>query len=373
MMVVELGTGTMVQQNRLTAASNAGTCVAATYARACPVLRHGNGTGRRVSKTVNGTTTRYMYDGDRMIGELNASNAWLRAYAHGPGVDEPIASYAGTTSAARSMLYRDHQGSIVAEADSAGNATQIYSYSPYGEPDRLTGTPLRYTGQFLDAETGLMYYKARMYWAGGGRFLQSDPIGYEPDMDLYTYVGDDPVNKTDSTGLCTGSRICREEQKAEKAEKAEKELKAARKEGVAKAWQQERAMVEKTGKGTVDWSATQKAELLKEGKVKGFEGHHKNTVKGNPLEMARNPNNVSFMTRPQHMELHSRLGGTRVAVTGEPLMTRSFGIFGLFTDFTGILSGRIRTDNLFNMSHDMGLIDLENQHTRSILGLEQGT
>lgn len=33
------------------------------------------------------------------------------------------------------------------------------------------------------------------------RFLQTDPIGYKDDMDLYTYVGDDPVNHTDSTGL----------------------------------------------------------------------------------------------------------------------------------------------------------------------------
>jgi RHS repeat-associated protein len=62
---------------------------------------------------------------------------------------------------------------------------------------------LRYTGQFLDAETGLYYYKARIYWSSGGRFLQSDPIGYGDGLNWYAYVSDDPVNSIDSAGKKT--------------------------------------------------------------------------------------------------------------------------------------------------------------------------
>ncbi|MCU0960170.1 MAG: RHS repeat-associated core domain-containing protein [Pirellulaceae bacterium] len=59
-----------------------------------------------------------------------------------------------------------------------------------------------FTGREHDEESGLCYYRARYYDPHLGRFLSEDPLGFEAgDANLYRYVQNDPVNKTDPTGL----------------------------------------------------------------------------------------------------------------------------------------------------------------------------
>lgn len=59
-----------------------------------------------------------------------------------------------------------------------------------------------YTGREWDKETGLYYYRARYYDPIEGRFISKDPIGFAGgDVNVYGYVGNNAINRTDSTGL----------------------------------------------------------------------------------------------------------------------------------------------------------------------------
>ena len=60
---------------------------------------------------------------------------------------------------------------------------------------------MRRAAQAWLPEIGLNYYKARLYSPTLGRFMQSDPIGYGDGVNFYDYVGGDPVNFTDPSGL----------------------------------------------------------------------------------------------------------------------------------------------------------------------------
>jgi RHS repeat-associated protein len=174
--------------------------------------------GRRVSRTIYGTpdvTIKYAYDGDRIIAEYDGSGTLLRKFIYGPGIDEPICLVEVAESNAVYYYHFDGLGSVVALSDVNSVLVERYTYDIFGRPAirDANGTeiaasafanPYRFTGRAYDAETGLYYYRARYYDYATGRFLQADPTGYTDGLNLYTYVGSNPLTWTDPFGLCKG-------------------------------------------------------------------------------------------------------------------------------------------------------------------------
>ncbi|HYR29461.1 MAG TPA: RHS repeat-associated core domain-containing protein, partial [Thermoanaerobaculia bacterium] len=164
-----------------------------------------DGLGRRVSRSTGGESRYFLYDDDDLLLETDGTGATHRVYSHWPGVDHPHS--VRVTSGGRSDMYyyvMEAPGHVVGLTDSLGAVVDSYRYKPFGEIETetsVTGQPLRYMARELDPASKLYYVRNRWYDPSLARFMSEDPIGIAGGINTYAYVGNDPVNQRDPTGL----------------------------------------------------------------------------------------------------------------------------------------------------------------------------
>jgi RHS repeat-associated protein len=163
--------------------------------------------GRRILKTVNGTSTWFLWDGADLLAEFNDTGTRTKGYAYLPDDHEPVqmqdanGTYYvhGDHLRTPRLVSDDSQQTVWSSVEEAfGKAT--VNENPDGNAN-LVILNQRLTGQYFDAESGYHYNSNRYLDPAIGRYLESDPIGLKGGLNAYTFVRNNPVNLTDPEGL----------------------------------------------------------------------------------------------------------------------------------------------------------------------------
>jgi RHS repeat-associated protein len=163
-----------------------------------------DGAGNRLLKTYNGTTIHYLREGGMIYCTLDGAGA-VQSY----NIYAGSLLYSIDSAGSVRVYHGDERGSVIAITDPGQNVVQSYAYDPYGKVTGSTGSinnQFRFVGMqgVLTDDNGLYHMQARYYDPTTRRFITEDPLGLSAGLNLYGYVGGDPVNSTDPRGLQGG-------------------------------------------------------------------------------------------------------------------------------------------------------------------------
>ncbi len=164
--------------------------------------------GRRIAKQDAFATTAFLWDGNRLLAETRGSQTKTYVYEQQGFVpvaqlDNDQVRYYHTDHLGTPRELTDTEGEIVWEEVYAtwGNTLKkVWQARPAEPKQRLDTQPLRFQGQYFDAETGLHYNRFRYYDPDVGRFVSQDPIGLLGGENLYQYA-ENPSTWIDPLGL----------------------------------------------------------------------------------------------------------------------------------------------------------------------------
>jgi len=166
-----------------------------------------NESGLRTSKTVNGVTHSYVWQGSKLAADITDAYA---LYFHYDSSGEVIGFTRTANGTDTEYFYvKNFQGDILKVITATGTEAATYTYDAWGKLLTSSGdladvNPLRYRGYFYDTETGLYYLKSRYYDPEVGRFINPDAYASTGQgilgANMFAYCGNDPINYFDSSG-----------------------------------------------------------------------------------------------------------------------------------------------------------------------------
>jgi len=158
---------------------------------------------RRITQTIDGTTTYTVYDGENAWADFTSTGVMKARYLFGLNTDEPLARF--KTGEGTTWYLSDRLGTVRDLADNTGNVVDTITYDSFGsltsETNAARGDRYKFAGREYEPTTGLYYNRDRYYDPKMGRFLSEDSFGFGAgDVNLSRYVGNSPSNGTDPTG-----------------------------------------------------------------------------------------------------------------------------------------------------------------------------
>ena len=166
-----------------------------------------NESGLRTSKTVNGVTHNYVWQGSKLAADITDVYA---LYFHYDSSGEVIGFTRTSNGTDTEYFYvKNLQGDILKVITATGTEAATYTYDAWGRVLTSTGdladiNPLRYRGYYYDVETGLYYLQSRYYDPETSRFINSDVYSDSSAgmlaYNLFLYCANNPVSGYDPNG-----------------------------------------------------------------------------------------------------------------------------------------------------------------------------
>jgi RHS repeat-associated protein len=151
--------------------------------------------------------TRLVRDGYLIVQERDGSNTPLRSYVWSSDALGGIGALTAMVQDSQVYYYLfDGRGNVASVVDDSANVVAGYVYDAFGELKTVTGSleqPFRFSTKYYDGGTGLVDFGYRFYVAEIGRWLNRDPLDTKGGVNLFTYVGNNPLNYVDPYGLWT--------------------------------------------------------------------------------------------------------------------------------------------------------------------------